>query len=300
MVYERRMMAMEAISATSTNVQMYDIPLGIYLSKFSAAKMLSADQLVTHLNSRGYTVRRTFSFEGESTAKLCTEVTTPSGSSLMLLFPAGYAHSPMLGSPLVCSRRKNGLVATSAADISRAYLLRAAREANGLTRVVLTQGKYLTLIPEPFRPGPDSQVSIPTEKYELSSSTFGYFRAIPVVLLEELEQSEDACLRLCEKVSARLHNWLLSEVLDTRDTFDAMHTKVTELSTEYFGKHNDILHATILGMRKGKDANDPSCVTHTETLEKLHAHTAAIRTLCTAMETFHVHMTAHNADLGKH
>ena len=212
----------------------------------------------------------------------------------MLLFPPSY---PLLGEKILCSKKKTS---SFTVDIPQAYLVRAAKEINGLTRAVLTQGKYLALLPEPFRPGPDNELSIQTEKYELSEGSISSaFRAVPAISLEELQQSEDACLSLCEKVSSRLQNWLLAEVLDARDNFDNVHAKITELSTEYFGKHSDVLHAAILGMRQGKDTGNGACAVHFGTLEQLHSHTAAIRTLSTAMETFRLHMMTHNAELGR-
>lgn len=249
-------------------------------------KMLSTEQLSSHLVSRGYVLNRRLSLDG----RMCMEVVTPHGSTMALLLPNDWKQTELdttiyvkktIGPPII--------------GIPQHYLIRAAKEINGLTRAILTQGRYLTLLSEPFRPGPNA--SIPMEKYETSTGN-GPFRVIPAVLLEELEHSEEACLHLCEKVSSRLQNWFLSEVIDARDAFDVAHTRATELSAEYFGKHNDILHDAVLGMRKGKDAGDSTSSVHIDTLERLHAHTIAIRTLCTAMETFRMQMTTHNNDLG--
>jgi len=260
------------------------------------------ENIRNHLISRGYVWKKKISLE----ENVYLEFLSPHGSSMMV----GPCADPSGAQSSVYIKRKGLFGAAPASPIDRATLLNIIRESNGLLRVLIldriTRSAFLTSV---SRLRPDNEQIIEGEAFDRSGTDAdgdSPFRVIPVVTVEEMGVDEHACLRLCEKLSARLSAMMLRNMLDIQEKLSEASDKFLSLSCAYFDKHCALIDEVVPAAREHKmiamssspttDARD--ILGHREQqLELLHSHTFAIRKMYVAMQTFNEQIATYHAQL---
>lgn len=227
------------------------------------------------------------------------------GSKLLLEFysPQGISMAVNLGElqrDLASLRSTTVSYTTSKLKgVDRQTLLEVMRESNGMTPVLVLEGRVAFLTTGASVPRLDGVQFVDGEEYELINGDArpSHLRFIPVVSSAEFEASSAECIKLCDRVYSRLSAQMMRSVLESGKRIDEAYSTLTSSALEYFRKREDALSLIVRDVRSGRDTDVKLVQRRERDFELLHSHVRDCLLACEAIESFNVSLVQHNADV---
>jgi len=226
-------------------------------------------------------------------------------SKVLLEFssPQGVSMAVDLGDAQMSDLRPSTITYSKSAakGVDRQTLLEVMRESNGMTPVLVLEGRVAFLTSGDSVPRLDQNQFVSGEEYEMvRGNNASHLRSIPVVTSVEFEASPSECIKLCDRVASRLSARMLRNIIGSRERLYAAHEVLMSRMCSYLEKREGVLDTLVRDVRSTRDtpASDVARLQSREKdLEVLHSHVKECLAACETIEWYNEALVKHNADV---
>lgn len=225
------------------------------------------------------------------------------GSKVLLEFssPQGISMAVDLGDVPVSDLRSSTVTyrKSTAKGVDRQTLLDVMRESNGMTPVLVLEGRVAFLTSGNSAPRLDENQFVAGEEYELlRSGQACRLKYRPVVTSVEFDANPAGCIKLCDRVASRLSARMMESVLDSGERINDAYNALTRSAVSYFERREDAISFIVRDTRAGRDG-DPALVQKRERdFELLHSHVRECLAACEAIERFNTMLAGYDTEVG--